>query len=1018
MSFGYRDSGQGSLSSYFRSKGAGHLESTGRKGNHMKLVFNIYNIDQENKAMSWLNCQTELARGLVYKPSTVYDTWMAPAGYIPSGTAPPSDAITGVTTYSNVYPPNTYVVPVSLRTNNPVFSPLFVQSLDKLNYSITSPITFTLNFTSADNAGTLRITPQFDMLARSFQTSEFASSDMVELDINHPSVTFTGDECGHCFVGEEKTNYNAASTTAAFSQWSFNHTYDVGVFTCLWTPTTQPTQTSYKPGTVAAQLVVEFDMQIYKYMASSATANVQAWAANKYNTSGGTTSNNTNTSSFVAGAQQGTYAMSKSGELSIGGHGLIVGKSKDGVIITARAKRMYDYMNLRRTLKGELRKKFGKEFAAVIDGSIPIAGVLKDGESLYSMSSAMLHQNLRNIVASTFFGSTIHVRNGLLPLMFNAEGGEMLVSDGLHYFEDSSGHSILAGAPTDQSLFTPLSLPAARTSENILPAPFIIKDRFTLKAMDANATVCCTPENITAFWCPFNNGPVEPGTQNGPTLTETFVQVLSFLSEEAPLAEAAKTTFLGADEQLEEHVETAEVTTSTGMEAEGLRLLAKNSVKIDVPEGLAANNMKTIREQYVSAKRGEIANDTIVGVGLKGFFGAIAGYAASKLKSTNAAANQIAAMKLSRGVKAMSSTKGGKNADDAMIYHQGDAADCAFSVPKCKRAPVTESPPNPEVYTSFFTFQGAKKYTIGVPKDEDIKEAIFVKAKVDLQFAPNLTFGISTPAVWADPTGTAGGEVPFIFAKVRDYTPGEHAMKQLQAQAILPTLESEVLPTIAISRFNPATDSDNAFKNCVFAVLPSDGYQTVKFAPINEGEYLNTRINVESPAGTPSPHQGSMPVIMKNLSFSNKISIEGGFWLPDKLPNANGVLTDLAEGEPFYAFLVYNIRHNFNIKQPWFEFANMPATDSQMIYNGVENLYGVGTQNRNIAYYYDGTTYHYNQPSGYVFFVMSAFDRALMNDGSPSPAPTATGENVTEKHVNQVLDVKYTLNYTNTGYGE
>lgn len=80
---------------------------------------------------------------------------------------------------------------------------------------------------------------------------------------------------GHAFVGEQKINFKTALTTAAFSHWTFNHDYDVAVLTCLWIPTTMPSQ-GINPGTVAAQLVVEFNYEIYNYIPSNATANVQA----------------------------------------------------------------------------------------------------------------------------------------------------------------------------------------------------------------------------------------------------------------------------------------------------------------------------------------------------------------------------------------------------------------------------------------------------------------------------------------------------------------------------------------------------------------------------------------------------------------------------------------------------------------------------------------------------------------------------------------------------------------------
>lgn len=133
-------------------------------------------------------------------------------------------------------------------------------------------------------------------------------------------------------------------------------------------------------------------------------------------------------------------------------------------------------MELRRGLKNKLEKKFGKDLARFIEGELPIPGVFKEENSLYRMSSVSLHRALINIVNQTLIGAKINIKNSLIPLMFDYKGNKILLGSVIDDFKVGET-SILGASPENASLFVSY-LP--NDVRNVVPGPFIIKDKFTL----------------------------------------------------------------------------------------------------------------------------------------------------------------------------------------------------------------------------------------------------------------------------------------------------------------------------------------------------------------------------------------------------------------------------------------------------------------------------------------------------------------------------------------------------------
>ena len=159
---------------------------------------------------------------------------------------------------------------------------------------------------------------------------------------------------------------------------------------------------------------------------------------------------------------------------------------------------------------------------------------------------------------------------------------------------------------------------------------------------------------------------------------------------------------------------------------------------------------------------------------------------------------------------------------------------------------------------------------------------------------------------------------------------------------------------------------------------------------------MNQRTLLRS-AGLYAEHE--LPVNLASLQFSNNITINTGFYIPDQLPDENGVLKPLEKGEKMYVYCVFRMQHNTYISEELIHDVRLFSPDKHPYY--------VNRTGCDIGAWPIWS----EDPIGFMYVVATDFNRILYSDST-------SGESVSDppnKGVNCLINTHTSVQISKTG---
>jgi len=150
-------------------------------------------------------------------------------------------------------------------------------------------------------------------------------------------------------------------------------------------------------------------------------------------------------------------------------------------------------------------------------------------------------------------------------------------------------------------------------------------------------------------------------------------------------------------------------------------------------------------------------------------------------------------------------------------------------------------------------------------------------------------------------------------------------------------------------------------------------------------------------AGLYAEHE--LPVNLASLQFSNNITINTGFYIPDQLPDENGVLKPLEKGEKMYVYCVFRMQHNTYISEELIHDVRLFSPDKHPYY--------VNRTGCDIGAWPIWS----EDPIGFMYVVATDFNRILYSDST-------SGESVSDppnKGVNCLINTHTSVQISKTG---
>lgn len=245
-----------------------------------------------------------------------------------------------------------------------------------------------------------------------------------------------------------------------------------------------------------------------------------------------------------------------------------------------------------------------------------------------------------------------------------------------------------------------------------------------------------------------------------------------------------------------------------------------------------------------------------------------------------------------------------------ILIGDGEDANAFFVVPEgITRSSVNAAEPD-DFIKMFRDFGSSTKYCITPP--EDTMKSYFIKVNCTYSFVPNISFGVSVPITLA----SDGKNTRFCY-----FQPNKSGNTILQKTVLGASVRSHVWPVLYGSRF-PLTDS-RCMSCGAFLTNVENQYQTVMFNATNpKGDYVNLNTKLSTNAG----EKGSIPIYWTSLSYQNNINVNTGFFIPDKLPDEKGNLTELKAGEKMYVYVIFKIQHEVSMPNGLISSAYLAAT--------------------------------------------------------------------------------------------
>ena len=924
----------------------------------------------------------------VYKPSKVYDNINNSSGF---GTS---------AAHRHAYPVNNYVINLTPRTMNPLLAPLKIATLSQTNYTIGSTITVEyIPFDVNRNSGNLLVSFWKDGQPVIMSTDRNATSNDTILGLS------SGLSCTFTYQSKTLTNRDVMQTqgegnSSELKGW--NDAYDGPSIKCFYWPNTTTEISSNK---AIGQIVITFSVTAYNFAHSKASNNITDWCAADYEV-GKEPEAGKDVTGRLGVQQAGEHRDTKAT------NALYVRAAEPGMklntwahddsfrVVKLHTKRMGEYAAFNKFRREYLGSVYGDEFATLAtpsNGSTVIAGCDDSADALCYQSAASYNENLRSFC--TFEkGKPVNIVDGMYFLVRDYSGEEYMLTDQSVQWIDELDEPNESCSILDSVTCTNMKGPSF----------FRLADECSIKGTDGTAVfTCCKPENITSVYLPISDkfiteaNPVVLSSDTGITVNQNILFAVPFRDVNDDLLTSSKVHGTTFDMELdnEDPIEMTSIPTSTNLESNIFKL-AINSTPVHVPKEI--NEMKDLKLKYVEGKRKGMAASR-QGIGtliatVKAGIQATTNFIGAMINKTDGSNKSYCVHRgnMLGGIRNPNMLDAGEACILNSAKGDGDAYIIIPDDGERSQVHISESGAHPSwtIGNGFKEFQNASKYYIVNPTSPE--KAYFVKVNNTYEICPGITLGISSPISWAN-RDTSSNEL-----SARAYTPRTN---DLAKSCIVPNVQSEVWPVLIASRY-PASDPA-CMGNCVFLTLPTDQYQTVKFnTDSTTGEYKVTTMDLEHKSGGTPYARGSVSMTWVPLDYSNNVTINTGFYIPDKLPDKNTKrLEELKAGEKMYVYMVLKLQHNLVIKNAWARGGACNNSIAEAIYNKMPYLRDLAGDSEST----DKSASSY----GCIFSVATKFDRLLLSDGTAADPET---EGYTPaKGVNQLVNTTTSVQVSVTG---
>ena len=939
----------------------------------IKLTVPILNTAHTTTQAEWDTLETTLAETssgskVTYRPAKVYDNLNSAAGYTKSSSYGGRQS----------FPVNNYIVNLSTRSSNPVTAPLKLSSLGFMKYEITGPVRveyIALNATS--NSGRVSVSFWDEGVPMIFNSTNVSDSNSTMLSLGGPSSTVFSSGV-YRLTNQEIVTMNGESI--AHMQDGWNRLYDGPCIKAIYMPNSDVRATT---ADIVGQLVISFSVRTLNYTTSNASYGVMEWAANGYSVEGGEAATRSLPVGFQqAGEQGGTHtscrgSIVKTTDALSKGALLADKKAYKAVKLTSNNKGAVVFA--RNNIRKLTEPIFGPKFAENAD---PLPDVIGGAREIKGKLGYLRSSNFLMDLGSSFDFNwpecKINIVNGMYLQVYDWQGREYMMGEDYSYLATR-----YIAPPSSSNLYETGRL--IRQGE--LYQPFehcsLIK-----QIEDKDHKVVATSENVKTFFIPYvEKGQEYKGIEHKIVLNQTLTMAVPFKDthEEKPDRQKAHVNFI--DREMEENpIEREDSHIGQTADLNGLALAAVNSKQITVPNEL--NDMPELRAKYVEGKRmsmlhSDPQNGILTSIARMGLCAVSSAIDYFEQNSANAGTYAVTKAKNMLGAKGPA---GGVTSE--LIGSLGEDSNAYFVVPDCARSEVTEEPPKPEIIACFPEFECAHKYSMKPPRDQD--KAYFIKVNNTYEICPAITIGLSNPVLLGIRNGDPGSTLGEAAVCTILYPPTVYYRALLT-----PKIDTDVWPCLMASRFPPG--DKNSVRRAVFLTNPLDQYQKVNFTEeLHKG--LNQKTWLKS-ANLYTEH--SLPVNLASLQFSNNITINTGFYIPDQLPDKNGVLKPLEKGEKMYVYCVFRMQHNTYISEELIHDVRLfsPLPDKHPAY---VNRTGCDIETWPIWS---------QDPIGFMYVVATDFDRILYSDST-------SGESVSDppnKGVNCLINTHTSVQISKTG---
>lgn len=908
----------------------------------IKLTVPILNTAHTTTQAEWDTLETTLAETssgskVTYRPAKVYDNLNSAAGYTKSSSYGGRQS----------FPVNNYIVNLSTRSSNPVTAPLKLSSLGFMKYEITGPVRveyIALNATS--NSGRVSVSFWDEGVPMIFNSTNVSDSNSTMLSLGGPSSTVFSSGV-YRLTNQEIVTMNGESI--AHMQDGWNRLYDGPCIKAIYMPNSDVKTTT---ADIVGQLVISFSVRTLNYTTSNASYGVMEWAANGYSVEGGEAATKSLPVGFQqAGEQGGTHtscrgSIVKTTDALSKGALLADKKAYKAVKLTSNNKGAVVFA--RNNIRKLTEPIFGPKFAENADPPLDVIGGAREikGKLGYLQSSNFL-RDLGSSFNFNEFGKA-DIVNGMYLQVYDWNGREYMMGEDYSYLEGR-----YTPPPPSSNLYG-----ARDINQGELYQPFEHSSDIN-QIEDKDYNVVATSGNVKTFFIPYvEKGGEYEGIEHKIVLNQTLTMAVPFKDthEEDPGKQKAHVNFI--DREMDDiSIDREDSYIGQTADLNGLALAAVNSKQIKVPNEL--NDMPELRAKYVEGKRmsmlhSDPQNGILTSIARMGLCAVSSAIDYFESISANAGTYAVTKAKNMLGAKGLA---GGVTSE--LIGSLGEDSNAYFVVPDCARSEVTADPPKPEIIACFPEFECAHKYSMKPPRDQD--KAYFIKVNNTYEICPAITIGLSNPVLLG-----IRGEEPYGEA-----APCTIAYQQtVYNRALLtPKIDTDVWPCLMASRFPPG--DNNSVRRAVFLTNPLDQYQKVNFTEeLHKG--LNQRTWLTSTDDAGGLHR--LPVNLASLQFSNNITINTGFYIPDQLPDENGVLKPLEKGEKMYVYCVFRMQHNTYISEELIhDVRQFSGGDKQPCLTNRTGNNDIGAWPR-----------WGEDPIGFMYVVATDFDRILYSDSTSS----------------------------------